>query len=142
MESNIQKTRFTMELWPRKRITCINLKWSARVGRVTGCGLWNRKWNECSTLTIDPGMDVRLENTQYERVCYRTNTSAQLPWATQPGVSHRADSRQVRLFEGEQLITSVIARAPTFVIKCGTGKLPMLARRPGSVVVTVCGLPA
>ena len=85
-------------------------------------------------------MDVRLENTQYERVCYRTNTSAQLPWATQPGVSHRADSRRVRLFEGKQLITSVIASAPTFVIKYGTGKLPMLARHPGSVVVTVCGL--
>ena len=127
----MQKTRFAMELWPRKRVTCANLKWSVRVGRVTGCGLWNRKWNKCSTLTIGPGMDVRLENTQYERVCYRTNTSAQLPWATQPGVSHRADSRRVRLFEGKQLITSVIASAPTFVTKCSTGsRYPCPCGRP------------
>ena len=86
-----------------------------RFGRVTGFGLCDRCRNECSTPSIGPGMDVRLENTHDKRVCYRTSTSAQLPRATAPCTSHQADSRMARLFEGEQLIIGIIARTPNFV---------------------------
>ena len=89
-----------------------------------------------------PGYGCPVRKYTNKKVCYRTRTSVQLPRATTLGVSHQADSRRARLFEGKQLITSVIARAPNFVTKYSTGKLPMHVRLSGSVVVTVSGLPA
>ena len=76
------------------------------------------------------------------RLRYRTSASAQLPRATTPNVSHKADSHRDRLFEGRQLIISVIASAPNFVIKCNAGMVThaCAAVRFGSV--TVCGLSA
>ena len=80
-----------------------------------------------------PGYGCPVRKYTNKKVCYRTRTSVQSPRATTPSVSRRADSRRARLFEGRQLIISVIARAQNFVIKYDTGKLPMHVRLSGSV---------
>ena len=68
-----------------------------------------------------PGYGCPVRKYTNKKVCYRTRTSVQLPRATTPGVSRRADSHRARLFEGKQLIIGVIARTPSFVTEYSTG---------------------
>ena len=68
-----------------------------------------------------PGYGCPVRKYTNKKVCHRTRTSVQLPRATTPGVSRRADSHRARLFEGKQLIIGVIARTPSFVTEYSTG---------------------